>query len=166
MFLWFYFFCPLSICFYCIRTSDLVSLVTFFFLFCAATPLAVLYVALYSSWLAFLWKLYRSSLFVRLPALKICAQFIDCCVLWLAGLAGYCLLLLFCREVLLIILSAFATVLLFSEKSLPFAACFLHFCYYLFSNYSSFTDSYHESPLESLTVTRNKLIKSPMRKWT
>ena len=123
----FTFFAHFSVCFYFIRTSDLVSLVTFFFLFCAATPLAVLYVALYSSWLAFLWKLYRSSLFVRLPALKICAQFIDCCVLWLAGFGGYCLLLLFCRGVLLIILSAFATVLLFSEKSLPFAACFLHF---------------------------------------
>ena len=127
MFLWFYFFCPLFhlLLFYPHFWSSVAG--DIFFLFCAATPLAVLYVALYSSWLAFLWKLYRSSLFVRLPALKICAQFIDCCVLWLAGFGGYCLLLLFCRGVLLIILSAFATVLLFSEKSLPFAACFLHF---------------------------------------
>ena len=124
--------------------SLLVSLVTFFFLFCSSTPLGV---ALNSSWPACLSKLYRSSLFVRLPALKICVQFIDYCVLWLAGFGGYCLLLLFFRGVLLTILLAFTTVLLFPEKSLPFAACFLLFCYYLFSNYSKFTDRYHDLSL-------------------
>ena len=124
--------------------SLLVSLVTFFFLFCASTPFGVV---LHSSWPACLSKLYRSSLFVRLPALKICVQFIDCCVLWLAGFGGYCLMVLFFRGVLLTILLAFTTVLLFPEKSLPFAACFLLFCYYLFSNYSSFTDRYHDLSL-------------------
>ena len=124
--------------------SLLVSLVPFFFLFCESTPFGV---ALNSSWPACLSKLYRSSLFVRLPALKICVQFINCCVLCLAGFGGYCLLLLFFRGVLLTILLAFTTVLLFPEKSLPFAACFLLFCYYLFSNYSSFTDRYRDLSL-------------------
>ena len=55
--------------------------------------------------------------------------------------------MLFFRGVLLTILLAFTTVLLFPEKSLPFAACFLLFCYYLFSNYSSFTDRYHDLSL-------------------
>ena len=124
--------------------SLLVSLVNFFFLFCASTPHVV---ALSSSWPACLSKFYRSSLFVRLPALKICVHFIDYCVLWLAGFGGYCLLMLFFRGVLLTIMLAFTTVLLFSQKGLPFAACFLLFCYYLFSNYSSFTDRYHDLSL-------------------
>ena len=33
------------------------------------------------------------------------------------------------------------------KKSLLFAACFLLFCYYLLSNYSSFTDKYHDLSL-------------------
>ena len=144
--------------------SLLVSLVSFFFLFCSSTPLGV---ALNSSWPACLSKLYRSSLFVRLPALKICVQFIDYCVLWLAGFGGYCLLLLFFRGVLLTILLAFTTVLLFPEKSLPFAACFLLFCYYLFSNYSKFTDRYHDSsdsgPFRSRPIRAQQNFSRPIR---
>ena len=121
--------------------SLLVSLVTLFFLFCPSTPLGVV---LHSSWPAFLPKLCKSSLFVRLPALKICVQFTEFCVALLASFGGYCLLLSVYLGVMSTILLASSMLLLFSENSVPFAACFLLFCYYLLSNYSSFTDSYHD----------------------
>ena len=58
-------------------SSLLVSLVTSLFSFYAGTPHVV---ALESNRMTFLSKLFRSSLFVRLPALKICLEFTDFCV--------------------------------------------------------------------------------------
>ena len=125
--------------------SLLVSLVTSFFRFSVTTPLLV---ACHSSWPAFLSKsVYRSSLFVRLPALRMCVAFTDFCVGLLATFGGYCLLLSAYLGVLLTLLLALSILLLFPEKSLPFAACILLFCYYLLSNYSAFTDSYHDLSL-------------------
>ena len=97
-------------------------------------------------------KLYiRSSMFVRLPAaLKISVvNTADICVTGLAFLGGYCLLVSPSMGVLLTLLLAVYMLLLFPEKSLPFVACFLLFCHHLLSNYSSFTDRYHDL---SLTV--------------
>ena len=125
-------------------SSLLVSLVTSLFSFYAGTPHVV---ALESNRMTFLSKLFRSSLFVRLPALKICVEFTDFCVGLLEFFGGYYLLLFASLGVMLTILLAYAMVLFFPEKSLPFAACFLLFCYYLFSNYSSFTDRYHDLSL-------------------
>ena len=124
--------------------SLLQSLVIFFVLFCATTPHIVF---LSSSWPACLSKLYKSSLFVRLPALKISVQFTNFCVLWLEHFGGFCLLLSAFWGVLLTLLLALYMLLLFPEKSLPFVACFLLFCYYLFSNYSAFTERYHDLSL-------------------
>ena len=91
----------------------------------------------------------RSSMFVRLPAvLKISVVFTaEMCVFWLAFLGGYCLLVSASMGFLLTLLLGLNMLLLFPEKSLPFVACFLLFCYYLFSNYSSFTDRYHDLSL-------------------
>ena len=125
-------------------SSLLVSLVTSLFSFYAGTPHVVV---LESNRMTFLSKLFRSSLFVRLPALKIWVEFTDFCVGLLEFFGGYYLLLFASLGVMLTILLAYAMVLFFSEKSLPFAACFLLFCYYLFSNYSSFTDRYHDLSL-------------------
>ena len=89
-----------------------------------------------------------SSMIVRLPAaFKISVVFAEMCVMWLAHLGGYFLLVSASLGVLLTLLLAFSMLLLFPEKSLPFAACFLLFCYYLLSNYSSFTDRYHDLSL-------------------
>ena len=52
-----------------------------------------------------------------------------------------------CLGVLLTLLLALSILLLFPERSLPFAACILLFCYYLLSNYSSFTEGYHDLSL-------------------
>ena len=38
-------------------------------------------------------------------------------------------------------------ILLFSEKGLPYVACFVLVCYYLWSSYSSFTKKYHDLSL-------------------
>ena len=38
-------------------------------------------------------------------------------------------------------------ILVFSEKGLPFVACFVLVCYYLWSSYSSFTNKYHDLSL-------------------
>lgn len=38
-------------------------------------------------------------------------------------------------------------ILLFSENSLPYVACFVLVCYYLWSSYSSFTKKYHDLSL-------------------
>ena len=38
-------------------------------------------------------------------------------------------------------------IILFSEKSLPYVACFILVCYYLWSSYSSFTKKYHDLSL-------------------
>ena len=90
----------------------------------------------------------RLSMIVRLPAaLKIFVVFAETCVACLAYLGGHFLLLSASLGVLLTLLLAFSMLLLFPEKSLPFAACFLLFCYYLLSNYSSFTDRYHDLSL-------------------
>ena len=91
----------------------------------------------------------RSSMFVRLPAaLKISVVFTtEICVMWLAHVGGYCLLLSASMGVLLTLLLALYMLLLFPVKSLPFVACFLLFCYYLLSNYSLFTDRYHDLSL-------------------
>ena len=90
----------------------------------------------------------RLSMIVRLPAaLRISVVFAETCVAFLAYLGGYFLLLSASLGVLLTLLLAFSMLLLFPEKSLPFAACFLLFCYYLLSNYSSFTDRYHDLSL-------------------
>ena len=124
--------------------SLLVSLVASFFLFSATTPLVV---AFHFSWQALLSKLHRSSLFVRLPALKILVVFTNICIGLLSTFGGYCLLLSACLGVLLTLLLALSIFLLFPEKSLPFAACILLFCYYLLSNYSSFTEGYHDLSL-------------------
>ena len=124
--------------------SLLVSLVTSLFSFYAGTPHVV---ALEPNRMTFLSKLFRSSLFVRLPALKICVEFTGFCVALLEFFGGYYLLLFASLGVMLTILLAYTMVLLFPEKSLPFAACFLLFCYYLFSNYSKFTDRYHDLSL-------------------
>ena len=125
-------------------SSLLVSLVTSLFSFYAGTPHVVV---LESNRMTFLSKLFRSSLFVRLPALKIWVEFTDFCVGLLEFFGGYYLLLFASLGVMLTILLAYAMVLFFPEKTLPFAACFLLFCYYLFSNYSSFTDRYHDLSL-------------------
>ncbi|CAH3046263.1 unnamed protein product [Porites evermanni] len=71
----------------------------------------------------------------------------EMCVFWLAFLGGYCLLVSASMGFLLTLLLGLNMLLLFPEKSLPFVACFLLFCYYLFSNYSSFTDRYHDLSL-------------------
>ena len=123
--------------------SLLVWLVTSFFSFCAMPHV----VALESNWMIFLSKLLRSSPFVGLPALTICVLFTDFCLGLLGLLSGNYLLLSATLGVLSTILLAYTTVLFFPEKSLPFAACFLLFCYYLFSNYSKFTDRYHDLSL-------------------
>ena len=123
--------------------SLLVWLVTSFFSFCAMPHV----VALESNWMIFLSKLLRSSPFVGLPALTICVLFTDFCLGLLGLLSGNYLLLSASLGVLSTILLAYTTVLFFPEKSLPFAACFLLFCYYLFSNYSKFTDRYHDLSL-------------------
>ena len=125
-------------------SSLLVSLVTSLFSFYAGTLHVVV---LESNRMTFLSKLFRSSLFVRLPALKIWVEFTDFCVGLLEFFGGYYLLLFASLGVMLTILLAYAMVLFFPEKTLPFAACFLLFCYYLFSNYSSFTDRYHDLSL-------------------
>ena len=99
---------------------------------------------------ALLLKLYiRSSMFVRLPAaLKISVvNTADICVTGLAILGGYCLLVSASMGVLLTLLLALYMLLLFPEKILPFVACFLLFYHYLLSNYSSFTDRYHDLSL-------------------
>ena len=123
--------------------SLLVWLVTSFFSFCAMPHV----VALESNWMIFLSKLLRSSPFVGLPALTICVLFTDFCLGLLGLLSGNYLLVSATLGVLSTILLAYTTVLFFPEKSLPFAACFLLFCYYLFSNYSKFTDRYHDLSL-------------------
>ena len=90
----------------------------------------------------------RLSMIVRLPAaLKISVVFAEKCVACLAYLGGHLLLMSASLGVLLTLLLAFSMLLLFPEKSLPFAVCFLLFCYYLLSNYSSFTDRYHDLSL-------------------
>ena len=88
--------------------SLLESLVIFFVLFCATTPHIVF---LSSSWPACLSKLYKSSLFVRLPALKISVQFTNFCVLWLEHFGGFCLLLSAFWGVLLTLLLSFNMLL-------------------------------------------------------
>ena len=124
--------------------SLLVSLVTSLFSFYAGTPHVV---ALESNWKTFLSRLFRSSPFLRLPALKICVEFTDFCVGLLEFFGGSYLLLFASLGVMLTILLAYTMVLFFPEKSLPFAACFLLFCYYLFNNYSKFTDRYYDLSL-------------------
>ena len=97
---------------------------------------------------AFLSKLYMSSLFVRLPALKRCFQLIDNSVVALLAVlgAGY---LLSCASlgILLTLLLAVILALLFPDESPPIVACFLLFCYYLMSSYSSFSNRYHDLSL-------------------
>ena len=125
--------------------SLLVLLVISFARLGAATPNALI------SQGALLRKLYiRSSMFVRLPTVLKISDVVftaEICVMWLAYVGGYCLLLSASMGVLFTLLLALYMLLLFPEKSFPFVACFLLFCYYLLSNYSSFTDRYHDLSL-------------------
>ena len=67
---------------------------------------------------------------------------------YLSCFGGGFLLLSSSLGVLLTLLLSFNILLLFPEKRLPFPACFLLFCYHLlYSNYSSFTDRYHDLSL-------------------
>ena len=125
-------------------SSLLVSLITSFVFFVVSVPNYLIFSE------PLLEELYirLSSMIVRLPAaLKISVEFAETCVECLAYLGGNFLLLSASLGVLLTLLLAFSMLLLFPEKSLPFAACFLLFCYYLLSNYSSFTDRYHDLSL-------------------
>ena len=124
----------------------LATLMTLFCGFCWTSPQ---FVALQHDW-PLLSKLYGSSRFARLPALlKASLRFSDFCANCLALVGGSYLLLSSFLGVLLTLLLAFSMLLMFPEKSLPLAACFLLFCYYLLSNYRAFTDRYHDL---SLTV--------------
>ena len=97
---------------------------------------------------AFFSKLYMSSLFVRLPALKRCFQFIDNSVVaLLAGLGAGYLLSYASLGILLTLLLAVILALSFPDESPPIVACFLLFCYYLMSSYSSFSNRYHDLSL-------------------
>ena len=88
-----------------------------------------------------------SSLFVRLPALKSCVQLIDTVVALLAFIGGCYLLVHAFLGILLSILLAFVMALSFPDESLLFVACFLLFCYYMKSSYSSFSNRYHDLSL-------------------
>ena len=92
-------------------------------------------------------KLYVSSRFVRLPALEMCIQLIDTVVALLAFIGGAYLLVHAFLGILLTILLAFVMALSFPDESLPFVACFLLFCYYVMSSYSSFSNRYHDLSL-------------------
>ena len=107
------------------------------------------YIVLQSTgWREFLSKLYTSSLFVRLPALKKFVHlFIAVCFICLPCFGGYILWTSAFMGVLLCIILALTMVLLFPEESLPYTACFLLFCYHLMSAYSSFTNGYHDLSL-------------------
>ena len=97
---------------------------------------------------AFLSKLYMSSLFVRLPALKRYVQLIDNFVVsLLASFGGGCILTCASLGILLTLLLAVIMALSFPDESPPFVACFLLFCYYLMSSYSSFSNRYHDISL-------------------
>ena len=97
---------------------------------------------------AFFSKLYMSSLFVRLPALKRCFQFIDNSVVaLLAGFGASYLLSYASLGILLTLLLAVILALSFPDESPPIVACFLLFCYYLMSSYSSFSNRYHDLSL-------------------
>ena len=97
---------------------------------------------------AFLSKLYMSSLFVRLPALKRYVQFIDNFVVsLLASFGGGCILTCASLGILLTLLLAVIMALSFPDESPPFVACFFLFCYYLMSSYGSFSNRYHDISL-------------------
>ena len=92
-------------------------------------------------------KLYVSPRFARLPALKTCIQVIDTVAALLALIGGWYLLLQAFLGILLCSLLAFVMTLSFPDESLPFVACFLLFCYYVMSSYSSFSNMYHDLSL-------------------
>lgn len=92
-------------------------------------------------------KLYVSSRFVRLPALGKCIPLIDTLVALLAFIGGNYLLVHAFVGILLTILLAFVMALSFPDECLPFVACFLLFCYYVMSSYSSFSNRYHDLSL-------------------
>ena len=97
---------------------------------------------------AFLSKLYMSSLFVRLPALKRCVQLIDNIVVnLLAFFGGFSILTCASLGILLTLLLAVIMALSFPDESPPFVACFFLFCYYLMSSYGSFSNRYHDISL-------------------
>jgi len=76
----------------------------------------------------------------RLIRLFICFVLLAVAILALQGLVG--LLMFACIGILIAFLSAF--VLLLSEESLPFIACFVLVLYYFWSSYSSFTNKYQD----------------------
>lgn len=88
-----------------------------------------------------------SSLFVRLPALKWCVELINTVVDLLTLIGGSYLLVHAFLGILLTILLAFVMAFSFPDESLPFVACFLLFCYYVMSSYSSFSNMYHDLSL-------------------
>ena len=104
-------------------------------------------VILRSCWQVFFPRLYMSSLFVRLPALKWCVELINTVVDLLTLIGGSYLLVHAFLGILLTILLAFVMAFSFPDESLPFVACFLLFCYYVMSSYSSFSNMYHDLSL-------------------
>ena len=97
---------------------------------------------------AFLSKLYMSSLFVRLPALKRYVQLIDNFIVnLLAAFGGGYILTCASLGILSTLLLAVIMALSFPDESPPFVACFLLFCYYVMSSYSSFSNRYHDLSL-------------------
>ncbi|CAH3046231.1 unnamed protein product [Porites evermanni] len=80
-------------------------------------------------------------------SLKTCIQVIDTVAALLALIGGWYLLLQAFLGILLCSLLAFVMTLSFPDESLPFVACFLLFCYYVMSSYSSFSNMYHDLSL-------------------
>ena len=81
------------------------------------------------------------SVITRLPVLVFVRIFITLP----AVIAAMLILLDAAFGVVLVIVVFF--ILLYSEKGLPFVACFVLVCYYLWSSYSSFTNKYHDLSL-------------------